>query len=70
MSKELNDIVTSRNHAAEVMFGYNGAEMISKPVAAVFPPNRHNEEAGILDRIRRVERVDPCEAIADTRTAL
>jgi PAS domain S-box-containing protein len=47
------------------MFGYNAAEMIGKPIAALFPPNRHIEEAGILDRTRRAERCDHYEAIAD-----
>jgi len=65
VSKDLNGIVTSWNHAAEVMFGYNAAEMIGKPIATLFPPNRHIEEAGILDRTRRAERCDHYEAIAD-----
>ena len=57
VSKDPNGIVTSWNQGAERVFGYTAAEMIGRPIATLFPPERLNEEADILERIQRGERV-------------
>jgi PAS domain S-box-containing protein len=63
VSKDLNGVITTWNRGAEQLFGYTAAEMIGKPITALIPPDRHNEEVRILERIRRGERVDHYETV-------
>ena len=63
VSKDLNGIVTSWNRGAERVFGYATLEIIGRPIGTLIPGDRQNEEAEILDRIRREERVDHYETI-------
>src|SRR5438552_567893 len=58
ISKNLDGIIESWNAGAERMFGYSAAEIIGKPIALLVPPDRPDEEPGILERLRRGERVD------------
>ena len=48
---------------AERLFGYLAEEVVGKPITISFPPDRHDEETGILQRIRRGERVDHFETV-------
>jgi PAS domain S-box-containing protein len=57
VSKDLNGMVTSWNKGAERMFGFAAAEMIGRSITTIIPPDRHNEELEILDRIRRGKSV-------------
>jgi PAS domain S-box-containing protein len=61
VSKDLNGIVTSWNKGAERIFGYSLAEMVGRPIATIAPPDVISEMPGILERIRRGERVDHYE---------
>jgi PAS domain S-box-containing protein len=63
VSKNLTGIVTSWNRGAERIFGYTADEMIGRSITTLIPPDRHNEEPEILDRIRRGERVDHYETV-------
>ncbi|MBO0790942.1 MAG: PAS domain S-box protein [Ktedonobacteraceae bacterium] len=63
LSKDLNGMITSWNTAAERMYGYRAQEMIGQPVTRLFPPDRQEEFAHIMERIRRGERVDHYETI-------
>jgi PAS domain S-box-containing protein len=55
VGKDLNGVVTSWNQGAEKIFGYPAAEMIGQPILKLIPPERHAEEAVILETIRRGE---------------
>jgi PAS domain S-box-containing protein len=61
VSKDLNGVIQSWNKSAERIFGYTAEEIIGKPIMILLPPDRHNEEIQILERLRRGERVDHFE---------
>ena len=52
ISKDLNGIIRSWN-AAERMFGYSAEEAIGQPISLLAPPDRVEEEAETLQRLRR-----------------
>lgn len=62
ISKDLNSIITSWNAAAERIFGYTRAEAVGQPITMLFPEDQRNEEHGILQRIRRGERIEHYQA--------
>ncbi|HSV00698.1 MAG TPA: PAS domain S-box protein [Roseiarcus sp.] len=63
VSKDLNGVIASWNSGAERVFGYTAEEIIGRPVTVLMPPDRQNEEPGILERIRRGERIDHYETV-------
>ncbi len=63
ISKDLNGTITSWNDGARKIFGYLAEEVIGKPVTILIPRERHDEEPGILQRIRKGSRVDHFETI-------
>jgi PAS domain S-box-containing protein len=67
VSKDLNGIVTSWNKGAERMFGYKPEEIIGKPITTIIPPELHPDEAVILSKIRRGEKVDHFETVRLTK---
>jgi PAS domain S-box-containing protein len=63
VSKDLNGVIVTWNQGAESVFGYKADEVIGKPITILIPPERHNEEPAILERIRRGERVDHFDTV-------
>jgi PAS domain S-box-containing protein len=63
ISKDLNGIITSWNKGAERIFGYTAAEVIGRPITILFPPDRFDEEPGIVNKIKRGELVDHYETV-------
>lgn len=63
ISTDLEGIITSWNAGAARLFGYNAAEVISKPVTVIIPADRQNEEPTILEKIRRGEPVEHYETV-------
>ena len=63
LTKDLDGIITTWNAGAERVFGYAAAEVIGRPVTILIPPDRVHEESGILERIRRGERVEHYETV-------
>jgi two-component system sensor kinase FixL len=57
VGKNLNGVVISWNKAAAGMFGFTADEIVGQPITAIIPPERLDEEALILDRVRRGERL-------------
>jgi PAS domain S-box-containing protein len=58
IGKNLDGVVTSWNPAAQKLFGYTASEIIGKPITVLVPDDHADEEAHILSRIRRGERME------------
>ena len=56
-------IIQTWNEGATRLFGYTAEEGIGKPVTILIPPDRVDEEPGILERVRRGETVDHYETV-------
>lgn len=57
VGKMLDGTISSWNEAAERIYGYTAAEAIGRSATMLNPPDRKNEVAQLLQRIRRGERV-------------
>jgi len=60
-TKDLDGFVTTWNAAAERLYGYTADEMVGRHISLLIPPERHNEERVILDRIAAGARIDHYE---------
>lgn len=63
IAKALDGRILSWNRAAQRMFGYKSEEVLGQPVTILAPPDCHNEEREILERIKRGECVDHFETV-------
>ncbi len=63
IGKDLGGIIRSWNRGAEAIFGYRAEEVIGRPVQILFPPDRLDEEAMIVEQIIRGLRVEHHETI-------
>jgi PAS domain S-box-containing protein len=63
VSKTLDGVIRTWNAGAERIFGYTAAEAVGKPITLVVPPERHDEERMILDRLRRGERIEHYQTV-------
>src|SRR5579872_2562160 len=57
IGKSLKGIIHSWNKGAERVYGYPAEEMLRRPITLLLPPDRAEEEAGILRRIQSGERL-------------
>jgi PAS domain S-box-containing protein len=67
ISIDLSGGITTWNKGAERIYGYTAEEVIGRPVTILIPSDRHDEEATILERIRRGERVDHYETVRQSK---
>jgi len=63
ISKSLEGVITSWNAGAERLFGYRPEEIIGQPVMTLIPPDHHDEEREILERLRRGEHIEHLETV-------
>jgi PAS domain S-box-containing protein len=63
ISKDLQGIILTFNKGAQRLFGYTAEEAIGKPVTLLIPPDRIDEEPGILERIGRGETIGHYETV-------
>jgi PAS domain S-box-containing protein len=61
--KTLDGTIASWNKGAERLFGYTSEEAIGQNITLIVPPNRLAEEATILERLKRGERVEHFETV-------
>ncbi|MFT3975439.1 MAG: PAS domain S-box protein [Amaricoccus sp.] len=67
VSKTLEGRITSWNSSAERIFGYSAQEMLGESILRIIPPEFHDEEQSILDRLRRGERVEHFDTVRIAR---
>jgi PAS domain S-box-containing protein len=67
VSKTLEGVIRSWNAGAERLFGYTAEEAVGRPITLIIPPERHDEERTILDRLCRGERVEHFETVRVAR---
>jgi len=63
ISKNLDGAITSWNDGAERMFGYTAQEAVGRRIAMIIPPDRLDEEARILERLKAGERIEHYETV-------
>lgn len=61
VSKDLNGRILTWNTGAERIFGYTAAEAVGSQITLIIPPELHDEERSILERLRRGERIEHFE---------
>jgi PAS domain S-box-containing protein len=69
ISKTLGGVITSWNAGAQRIFGYTVEEAVGRPVNILIPPDRQDEEALIIDRLRQGESVKHFETVRITKDA-
>jgi len=63
ISKSLAGVIKSWNPGAEKLFGYTATEAIGKTMSLIIPPDRQDEEAEILARLARGERIEQFDTV-------
>jgi two-component system NtrC family sensor kinase len=63
LTKDLDGTITSWNMGAERMFGYRSDEVMGQSIRLLLPPDRQEEEASIMVRLKAGERVEHFETI-------
>ena len=61
LTKDLDGTITSWNKGAERIFGYRPDEVMGQSIRLLLPPERQEEEASIMVRLKAGERVDHFE---------
>ena len=63
IGKTLDSVIRSWNSAATRIFGYQPQEIIGKPVTILMPPELQYEEAEIVARLSRGDRIDHFQTV-------
>ena len=63
VSKTLDGVITSWNASAERLFGYTASEAVGQHISLVIPADRRDEEAVIIERIKRGERIEHFDTV-------
>lgn len=63
ITKDLQGIIRTWNPSAERLFGYTAEEAVGQSVLMLIPEERQHEEADIIARLRRGERIEHFETL-------
>jgi PAS domain S-box-containing protein len=67
ISKDLTGKIMSWNAGAQKIFGYSQQEAVGRPITMLIPPDRLGEEADIVAKLKRGEKVDHFETVRITK---
>jgi PAS domain S-box-containing protein len=67
VSKTLDGTIVTWNAGAERLYGYTADEAVGRHITLVIPPERHEEERLILQRLRKGLRIDHFETVRVTK---
>ena len=67
VAKDLNAIIISWNAGAERLFGYRPEEAIGRPITLLIPPEMHDDERRMLQRLLAGERINHFETVRLTK---
>ncbi len=68
VAKSLEGEITNWNPGAERMFGFSAEEMLGSSILAIIPPDRHDEELGIVGNISGGGTVEHFETVRMTKS--
>jgi PAS domain S-box-containing protein len=63
VSKTLDGVITTWNAGAERLFGYAAHEAVGQHISLIIPADRIGEEALIIERIKRGERIEHYDTV-------
>lgn len=63
LALDRDGLVISWNHGASRLYQYTEDEVVGRPISMLIPPDRGDEEALILNRVLRGERVERYETV-------
>jgi PAS domain S-box-containing protein len=63
ISKALDGSIQTWNPGAARLFGYAAEEVLGRPVTILIPPEQHDEEPRIVERLKRGERIEHYETV-------
>ncbi|WP_166395720.1 PAS domain S-box protein [Rubrobacter marinus] len=67
IGKTLEGTITSWNGSAQRIYGYSAEEAVGRPITMLVPPELPDEIPGILEKIRRGEKVEHFETVRVAR---
>ncbi len=67
ISKTLNGVITSWNTGAQKIYGFSAGEAIGKNISIILPEWKLDEEAGIISKIAKGEKVHHLETVRKTK---
>jgi PAS domain S-box-containing protein len=67
IGESLDGIITDWNPAAERLYGYAADEAIGQPLAIICPPDRRDEVATLLARVRHGESIEAFETVRQAK---
>src|SRR5467141_529141 len=63
VGETLDGVITSWNRGAERLFGYTAEEAVGKPLSIVMSPDPPHELPGLLEKLKRGEKIDHYETV-------
>jgi PAS domain S-box-containing protein len=63
VSTDAARVITTWNNAAGRLYGYTPDEVIGQPITILIPPDRHDEQLSILQRLKRGQRIENYETV-------